>query len=320
MSEIETHFDVDTLWEYGDPVKSERRFRAALDAAAGGGRLEVLTQLARSLGLQRRFVDAHALLDEVERELGAARDHRGDTPVEVMTPVTRLRVRLLLERGRVFNSSGDRDRARALFTEAWELARHAIPGTREPTSASPLRLDGLAVDAAHMIAITLGGNAGAIEWNRRGLELARQSADAKARALIPAMLNNLAWDLHALHRFGEALSAFHDALKAWTERGREKQIRIAKWSVARCQRSLSQHEEALEALRSLEAELAEAGTCDGFVFEEIAENLEAIGEVDAARPYFRRASEELAKDAWFVANESSRLARLQERGAGAATD
>ena len=68
--------------------------------------------------------------------------------------------------------------------------------------------------------------------------------------------------------------------------------------------------------RDLEAGHAAAGSVDGYVFEEIAENLAALGDKDAARPYFAQAYAELCKDPWFVQNEAARLANLQTRAAG----
>lgn len=304
--------EIDALWEYGDPAESERRFRAAIDSLSRTDaiteltRLELLTQVARTLGLRRQFDHAHAQLDAVQSELDAmaasAPGNKGQTARD-RGAAARVSARLQLERGRAFNSAGERERARTHFHEAHAHAAGQSGG-----------LEGLAVDALHMIAITHGGTSDAVEWNKRGLELAHQSSDAKARALIPAMLNNMAWDLHGLARFEEALKAFEMAHAAWSERGREKQIRIARWSVARCLRSLERHELALAMLRDLETEHTAGGTCDGFVLEEIAENLAALGHDMESRPYFHRAAEELAKDAWFSTQEASRLERLRLRG------
>jgi hypothetical protein len=134
--------DIDALWEYADPAASEARFRAALAAASGDDvRLELLTQIARTHSLRGDLASAHRVLDEIEPRLASA----GAAP----------RVRALLERGRCFNSAGEPARARPLFEAALRQAEAA-------------RLDGLAVDAAHMIAITHGGSVQAIEWNRRG--------------------------------------------------------------------------------------------------------------------------------------------------------
>jgi tetratricopeptide (TPR) repeat protein len=278
--------DIDSYWEYSDPAASETRFRALLGEVSGDERLEVQTQVARTYSLRRDFAQAHRLLDEVEPRLATA----GAAP----------RVRYLLERGRTFNSAGEKARAKPLFVEAWEIA-HANG------------LDGLAVDAAHMVPIVAGGAEGA-EWTRRGIELARGSTDAKARALLPALLNNHAWNLHDEARYDEALPVFREAEAAWLATGRQPQGRIARWSLARCLRSLGRFDEALAIQRALEQEWAAAAAADGYVFEELAELLDATGRPEEAKPYFRRAADELGKDAWFVKNEPARLARLRERG------
>jgi len=245
--------DIDSFWEYADPASSEERFRGLLNATQGNQRLELLTQIARTYGLRQRFAEAHEILNQVEGELAEAGP--------------RARIRYLLERGRTHNSSGEVEKARAFFAEAWEGAQSA-------------RQEGLAVDAAHMVAITYSGSPEAIEWNQRGLELARRSEDPKATALIPAMLNNRAWDLHDMGRFAEALPIFEEALAVWRGRGKPKQILIAKWAVARCLRSLERHAEALAILRELETEHAALGSVEGNVVEEIAENLAALGTVN----------------------------------------
>jgi tetratricopeptide (TPR) repeat protein len=278
--------DIETLWEYGDPSLSEVMFREALAHADSDQRLELLTQIARTYSLRGRLDEAHSELDQIERQLGQA----GARP----------RVRYLLERGRTFNSGGDKDSAQRFFDKAWMQAQSG-------------GLDSLAVDAAHMMAIVSSGTPDALAWNERGLEIARQSTDPKARALVPAILNNSAWDLHQSGRFEEALELFDEARVEWEQRGKQEQILIARWSVARCLRSLGRCEEALVIQRGLEAEHEQDGTVDGFVLEEIAENLMALGQAEAARPYLLRAYDELSRDAWFVENEPTRLAQLRKR-------
>ncbi len=260
--------DIDALWEYGNPAASEERFRAALAGAAGDERLELLTQIARTYSLSKRFDEAHGLLDEVENQLSEA----GPRP----------RVCCLLERGRSFNSAGDPERARVLFVEAWDLARSAGQ-------------EGLAVDAAHMVAITYPGSPEAIVWNQRGLAVARGSQDARARGLIAPMLNNMAWDLHDLGRFDEALALFEEAQTEWIARGKPGPIRAAKWAVARCLRSLGRFDQALALQQALEREDTAAGKVDGSVLEELGENLAALNRLAEARPYFAKAAEVRSK-------------------------
>ena len=276
--------DIDSFWEYTDPVASETRFRAAIPSATADERLELLTQIARTHSLRGQFAEAHALLDKVEPHLAQA------------SP--RPKILYGLERGRTYNSNGEKDLARAEFLRAWQQALAANEA-------------GLAVDAAHMLAIAYSGLPESLTWYQRGLTLARASTAPKAQGLIPALLNNAAWDLHEAGRFAEALPVFEQALDTWTASQKPKQIQIARWSVARCLRSLGRYTEALAHQHALEAEHRAAGTSDGYVFEEIAENLAALNRAVEAQPYFRQAVDALSQDDWFVKNEATRLARLR---------
>lgn len=227
--------DIDSSWEYSDPASSEARFRSLLSSARGDERLELLTQIARTYGLRQRYEGAHQILNQVEGELANA----GPRP----------RIRYLLERGRTHNSSGETEQARAFFVEAWDRAQTA-------------HQEGLAVDAAQMVAITYPGKQEALDWNQRGLELARGSEEPKSLALIPAMLNNSAWDLHDMGRFVEALPMFEEALAAWRARGKPEQILAARRAVAQCLQSLGRNHEALAILSEIEAEQS-ADSVDG---------------------------------------------------------
>ena len=64
----------------------------------------------------------------------------------------------------------------------------------------------------------------------------------------------------------------------------------------------------------MEQQIADTDNPDGYVYEELAECLYALGRLDEAKPYFRRAHELLSKDAWFVEGEAPRLARLAMLG------
>jgi len=280
-----------TLWDFGDPAASETRFRALLERVAADSEAAavVLTQVARAQGLQRRFDEAHATLDRVEA-MPAARGARAA-------------VRLALERGRVFRSGGDAARSRPYFEAAFARAGEAGE-------------DALAIDAAHMIAIVEPDPALQAEWNERALACAEASDDPNARRWRASLLNNLGWTRHGEGSHLEALALFMRALEARREAGDSGSIRVARWCVARALRSLGRSDEALSEQRALETEIATdpAAAADGFVFEEIAENLLALGRADESRPWFARAHVELAKDPWFVEAEPERLARLAREG------
>lgn len=276
--------EIHELWNFGDPAASEKIFRDRLVSASGDLRLELLTQIARTYSLRGRFEDAHKLLDQIEPQLKDA----GPAP----------RVRFLLERGRTFRSSGAADRARPLFVDAWQLALAS-------------GLDGLAVDAAHMVALVEPRTEDQLAWNQRALDLALTSPQPYARSWKGSLYNNIGWTLHDAGRFEEALANFQSALREREAQGTD--TRVARWAVARCLRSLGRYHEALRMQRALESEFAAAHETDGYVFEELAELLDAMGRPGEARPYFRRAADELGKDREFATHERARLDRLRAK-------
>lgn len=284
----DTQIDFDSWWDYDHPDLSEARFRSLLPELPLDSpiRLELLTQIARAQGLQRRFDDAHTTLDEVE--------------VRLPTGPTRILARYLLERGRVFNSSKKPDSARPLFERAM-----AVAGATDQ--------DGLAVDAAHMLAIVASDDA-VLEWNLHALALAEGSSQPAARRWLGSLLNNIGWTYHEAGRFEEALNAFERAAQWRRENGGGRPEQIARWCVARGLRSLGRHTEALAVLSQLEAELSSAPEPDGYVFEEIAENLLSLDRESEARPYFARAHALLSQDTYLAEHEAARLERLARLG------
>jgi tetratricopeptide (TPR) repeat protein len=282
--------ELDSLWDFADPAESERRFLALLPRARdehdGALLTEALTQLARARGLQRRFQEADRTLDEAESALGSG-DERGV-------------VRLLLERGRVANTAGRDGRGRASFLEAWELARRAGE-------------DALAVDAAHMLAIVEPPDV-SDDWNERAMKLARTSSDEAARCWVGSLASNMGWARHDAGDHDGAIALFELARDRWHADGRHDRARIARWSIARCLRSRGDVEESLAEQEALLGELDGLGETDGYVLEEIAECLLALGRAEAASPFFARAYAALADDTHLGANEPERLERLKSLG------
>ncbi|QDU65752.1 hypothetical protein [Engelhardtia mirabilis] len=259
--------DPTPLWDFTDPAASEARFAERAEGAAAGEALLWRTQQARALGLQGDFDRARALLAEVEREL----------PAEASEG----RVRYCLELGRVENSAGDRAAARPWFAEAWEVA-------------SALHLDGLAVDAAHMIGIAAEGDE-ALRANELALELSATSKDPDARRWRASLENNQGWILFDDKQPEQALVHFERALAAREEQGNLRTIRIAHWSIARCLRELGRLDEALAIQERLARELVEAGETDGYVDQELGELKRALGRDDEALAHLARARELLGE-------------------------
>jgi tetratricopeptide (TPR) repeat protein len=280
---------LDALWDYDNPVASEARFRAEATKHRAWSReaLETATQLARSLGLQRRFADADRVLDVIAPALDAQ--------------PARVRVRYLLERGRRDNSSGRRTEAVRWFEQALAAsARDELPGA-----------DFYKVDALHMLAIAAPPDK-QLDWHRRALAAASASRDPRARGWRASLLHNLGWTMHDSGDYQAALDYWKEALAARESAGDVGTIRIAKWTVARGLRSLGRLDEAEAMQRALADELTNANAPDGYVFEELAEIALARGDREAARPWAAKAYALLNQDAGLRETDAARLARLAE--------
>lgn len=290
MCQRQTAIDLNTLWDYQQPAQSEARFHELLAQLPAENCLydEVLTQIARALGLQQKFAEAHAILDQVQQRLALAADPPDHG---------RARLRYWLERGRVFNSSGAVDQARPCFLQAWQQATQAGD-------------DELAIDAAHMLGI-IEPSEEQLAWNLKALALAEQATTPGARRWLGSLYNNIGWSYHAQGQYDVALAYFEKAVIRRAAAGQARELRIARWCVARVLRDLGRVEEAWRQQTELAAELAAMQDADGYVFEELGECLLALGRPREAAPYFAQAYENLRQDPWLVANEAERLARLQ---------
>ncbi len=287
---------IDREWEFDDPSKTEKRFQRAVDLPSSpedeAAVLEVTTQLARAQGLQRRFEQAHATLDRVEHALAA---HHGDESLVAA------RVRCLLERGRIFNSSWDKGNALPLFEKAWQASLAAS-------------LDTLAVDAAHMIAIVSPPDQ-AMSWNLKAVGLAEQSSDPRARQWLASLHNNIGWTFHDQGDFSAALAHFQKALDLRAQQNKPRENRIAHWCVARALRSLGRVAEAIAIQQSLAADAQRSSNSDGYIAEELGECLLALDRPAEAAHHFAAAHHLLSQDPNLSANEPGRLQRLARLGA-----
>jgi tetratricopeptide (TPR) repeat protein len=280
--------DFDDLWNYSRPAETELRFRALLPEAEESGDVpylvQLLTQIGRTQGLQGNFVGANDTLDRVDALLSGG--------------LSVARIRYLLERGRVFNSSGHPKESVQYFLDAWALARQHEE-------------DFYAIDAAHMLGI-VEAPAEQLTWSARALELAESSEEPRARNWLGPLYNNLAWTYHDLGRYDEALELFRRGFAWRLAKGRPREIRIAAWAIARCLRSLGRIEEALELQTENLLAADDAGDAGGEIEEEIGECLLALGRSTEAHQHFRRAHQALSKDGWLAEHEAARLERLSQ--------
>ena len=263
--------DLAKLWDFSDPAGSERRLREAAATAKGDDVLVLETQVARSWGLRGDFGRARAILAGLEPRLATA----GPEP----------RVRYELESGRTWASATHpagsqtpetRAKARAHFDRAIEQARAA-------------RLDGLAIDAIHMMAFLDTAPPDQERWAREALALSLASTQEAARRWEPSIRNNLGYALLQQGRNEEALAEFEKALALREASGNAAGTRSARWMVARTLRAMGRADEAMAIQRRLEHEAEAAGKPDPHVFEELEILLRERGdEAEAARYAARR--------------------------------
>ncbi|GLZ33967.1 hypothetical protein Lesp02_61550 [Lentzea sp. NBRC 105346] len=193
------------LWDFADLSATETRFRELLEhTSSDDEKAEVLTQLGRVEGLRGAFDEGHALVDQAE---------------DLVTADSTARVRVLLERGRLFRSAGAPEQAQPLFIAAFVLAR-----TRGDLF--------LAADAAHMAALIDDPE----KWTRQGLEIAENSDNEQVRHWLGPLYNNLGWYYFENERFDEALEAFDRCPEGYAESGKAKTLK-----------ALGRPEEAAEA-------------------------------------------------------------------------
>lgn len=288
MVTSELHGDWIKLWDFNDPAASEARFRDYLTTQSPPPAItaEIWTQIARAQGLQRKFDEAHQTLDRVEASLTADSQ--------------RAKIRCLLERGRVFNSSRQPEKACPLFSAA--LA-----------SAQQTGDENLAVDAAHMLGIASPPPEQTV-WNLKAMTMAENATDPRARNWLGALYNNIGWTYHDTGKFEDALAIFEKALRWRREKNQVRETQIAQWCVARALRSLNRTNEAFVLQVALKAELQAAGTSDGFVDEELGECLLLLQGEAEAQSHFATAYALLSQDPWLTESEPQRLERLKRLG------
>jgi tetratricopeptide (TPR) repeat protein len=259
--------DLKPLWNFDDPRQSERRFRAALVTAIGDDALILQTQIARSYGLRGDFPKAQEILKGLEPQLQAA-------GVEA-------RARHSLELGRTYASathspesqtSEAKGRARTAYKQAYQIAKSG-------------QLDGLAVDALHMLAFVDTAPADQLKWGQEALAIAQASSQPSAKNWEASLRNNIGHAFYELGRYEEALYQFRQAV-ILRDRGEDVQAkRIARWMVGWTLRALNHIDEALETQLCLERECEAGGAPSPYVFGELELLYRASGDELRANHY-----------------------------------
>ncbi|MBS1493573.1 MAG: hypothetical protein JST55_08685 [Bacteroidetes bacterium] len=286
---METQTEFDKLWDYNKPAETEKKFREVLSQTKKEDNVEyylqLLTQIARTLGLQMKFEEAHAVLDDVEKQLKP----------EMITA----RIRYNLERGRAFNSFGNKDKAIHYFLDAYHLAMEN-------------NADFYTIDAAHMLGIAESHDA-ALNWNEIAIELIEKTTNERAKGWLGSLLNNTGWTYFDKGDYETAMEYFRKNVVYHTERNHPVQLRIAKWCVARTLRAQNKIDEALKMQNEIKEYMESTGdTGDGYVYEELGELYLLKEDKENSKTNFKIAYEKLSQDKWLAANEKERLERMKK--------
>lgn len=259
--------DLAPLWDFNKPELSEQRFRDALSTATGDDALILQTQIARSFGLRKDFAKAQDILKSIEKAAASAGPEA--------------RARYVLELGRTYASATHSPESQS--AESKKLARAAYERALE--TAKGAGLDGLAIDAIHMLAFVDTEPADQLKWGKEALAVVTASSQSDAKKWEASILNNIGYALHQLGRFDEALSTLKQVLVI-RERGTNAEaIRVAHWMIAWTLRAIGRMDEALAIQLRLEQECEAAKAPDPYVFEELETLYRARGDEVRAGHY-----------------------------------
>lgn len=292
----EPRLDFDKLWKFNNPQESEQIFLKLLPEAKNKGQsyyLQLLTQIARTYSLQKKYLEAYTTLAEVATQM------TDDLAV--------VKIRYLLEFGRTQKEEQKTEMANATFKEAFALADQSQEW-------------GYAVDALHMIAITylyppLESAQEKLNWEVKAIEYA-QSKDSKyAKGWLGSLYFNVGWSYHSLKQYDKALDIFLKAYEFDNDGTTEDWILLDdRRTIAQMKRMLGRYDEAFEEQLQLEKEnIEKLGKPDGFVFEELAELYHVRKDEVKAKEYFAKAYP-LVKEHLTEAKYQERLERIKQLG------
>lgn len=286
----------DDVWgHFGQPSLVEKKFLEFLPQAEllpdKSIYLQLLSQLALSQALLKKFDMAHATLDKAKSELTDEHDLA--------------QTRILLERGRVYQQAGDIAKARVYFERSYELSLQR-------------GFEAQAINAAHMIAIVADATVDKIAWNQRAIDLGMATKDDEARRWMGSIWNNLGGNYLETQELDKAMQAFEKSLEYRKEEKYAPNIRFARFRVAQVFRLLGNLDRALmlqhELLMECDA-MAFAKKIDmpvemfiltrGWIYEELSEIYQGV-----VKGYAKLAYDALSSNEAFAKNEPTRLERL----------
>ncbi|MGK5086039.1 tetratricopeptide repeat protein [Bdellovibrionota bacterium FG-2] len=287
---------MNSLWNPLNLPLSEAAFRGLLareQGVSGGDHqrtIELLCWIARAEALQGRFSEARSTLEKAEKfleEKGAA-------------SLASLKIRWLLESGRLYVLERTPAQGRSFLATAWTLANESHE-------------DSLAVEIAQVMAASEPQKSQQ-EWIVRAISIAENSSAGDTKKWLGSLYATLGWKLYDLRQFEKSIETFEKALRNFMAYGTKRESFVARWSIGKVLRAFGKTEEALAIQQVLLTELNIEGLRDGRLYEELAECLQNLKRTDEAQPYFELAYKELSSDKWIIDNKPLKLKRMKDLG------
>lgn len=282
--------DSELPWDLLRPQAGEIALRSLHAAIAGDAPEEktrsvnLLTQIARAEAMQGKLVEAERTLDRAAKLVSTI---EGDEP----------RLRLLLERGRLFSLKRTLVQARECFLEVWNVARER----------------GLmfhAIDAAQMMAVVETPKLRS-KWTVLALEVAGESKDPRVRGWLGQLYISLGTHYEQLLQLTNAVECFEWAVSAFEGAGSTQEEWLARSHVGRVYRIMKRVDEALKIQQEVVQKLGKHSPHLAMAFEEMGECLLVLKRAPEAEECFKRVYELVKGDDRYEFEEPSRFKRLK---------
>ena len=279
----------------GKPIEIEKALKRFIPSAKALKNksiyLQILSRLALTQAAQKKFKLAHKTLDKAEKELTSDQ--------------TLAKVRLILERGRVFLISYDFKAALPLIKKGYKLSKK-------------YKFDTFTIDAAHMIPAIVNNVKEKIRWNQIAIDIAKKTRDKKLKEeWLVVLFQAIGLNYIEAKQYKKALSAFEQSKKLTGKFTPKIVILGANIGIAKSLRLLNFLDKALSIQLSLLKECnnltkenlhpIETNLFYGWVCEELAEIY-----LKNVTKFSSLAYQYLSKDLWHIKQEPKRLARMNK--------
>tara|TARA_B100000674_G_scaffold36491_1_gene25554 strand:+ start:4846 stop:5724 length:879 start_codon:yes stop_codon:yes gene_type:complete len=281
---------ISDMWDFSNPQNCEKNFREKMEKHSDSAFevWELQTQVARALGLQGKFIQAFKILDSIQAGLEFA-------PTCVSKDLVGIRYNL--EMGRLLMLNDKPEDSIRYFKFALKLALN-------------IEAEDLSMDAINMLVSVVSINE-RIEFGLKGIDLATKSDNGELKSSIGNLAIEIGESYLQVQEYQKAIEQFMHACDIFSKAFDAEKVRYIRLSICIAQRALGLHKEALLELRAQEEWHKKSGTNDAIVFEEIAENLLALGH-SSSSIYFSKTLKYFEAESMIGKKGPERLARIKQ--------